>query len=192
LLTLALAPTAASLPRRLGLFGDAEASTPELPPAPDLEAAPRRARQVSAAGDVDTKTRRRRPSVERAPERDSPAEARVVSPSAPPVPPPTRCAAGEADADRSTTPPRPVRDYAPAFPVELADAGATRGEVVLRFTVDEEGRVDRESATVLRATDPLFARSALEIVEQLRYRPAREEGCAVPATVTRTVRFRAP
>jgi outer membrane biosynthesis protein TonB len=150
----------AAVPRALGLFGDAAASTPALPPAPDLEPPPRATRTM--------------PSQERW---ETPARAQ-------------RCNAGEAAESSWDERPRLVRDHPPAFPGELLDEGLDRGSVTLRYTVSANGLVETESVEILRASHPLFARAATEVLELLRYRPARSNGCAVSSEVTRIFRFR--
>jgi protein TonB len=177
--------------RVAGLFGEAEASAPALPPAPALEGPPRRARQMSSAGDVVTPpTRRRDPPPVR---RQGPSSSRApsaVAPPAPDTPDTPRVSCAWDGGGPATARARLVRDYPPPFPRDLADAGMERGEAILRFEVDEEGRVRAGSIEVVGTTHPLFARSATEVAEQWRYRPARRDGCAVAATVMRTVAFR--
>ena len=103
----------------------------------------------------------------------------------------TACARGGVDGSATrNAPPRLLRDVAPPFPREITDAAVGRGSVMLRYVVGADGRVDASAVEVLSATDEPFARSAIEALAALRYRPARRDGCATRATLTRTFRFR--
>jgi protein TonB len=94
------------------------------------------------------------------------------------------------DAPRTAVTARPVlvSGGAPAYPTILL-AGHVEGEVVARFVIDTEGRVDPRSYTVLRSTHPLFDRAVREALARARYRPAESDGRAVRQAIEQTFRF---
>ncbi len=68
---------------------------------------------------------------------------------------------------------RPVR--LPVFPLMLASAKVD-GTVVLRFTVNERGRIDTTQIKVLRSTHELFTAAARAALVHWRATPARLRG----------------
>lgn len=86
--------------------------------------------------------------------------------------------------------PRPVstsafqQALARGYPPALRDAGET-GRVIVRFMVDEEGRV--RDARVLRTSDHAFNGPTLHAVAQLRFRPARVNGQPVRVWVEQAI-----
>lgn len=94
--------------------------------------------------------------------------------------------AGEGGPDR---PPRALQAGPVPLPEDAREAGLEDGWATVRARVDRQGRIDAASVEVVDASHPLLASAAPDVAERLRYRPARRDGCAVPATVTRTLRF---
>jgi TonB family protein len=76
-------------------------------------------------------------------------------------------------ADRKITPPRPTTYVAPRFPDEAKAAGIDQAEVILRITVDVDGRV--VDAKVATGAGHGFDEAALEAVRQVTFEPARYE-----------------
>ncbi|MDB6168849.1 MAG: TonB family protein [Verrucomicrobia bacterium] len=79
--------------------------------------------------------------------------------------------ASEPDADGTMVPPRAVRQTRPIYPMEMRRSGM-RGEVVVDFVVDLEGRVTQ--AFVARSMNPAFDEPALEAVRSWRFEPGRK------------------
>ncbi|HEX2080292.1 MAG TPA: TonB family protein [Longimicrobium sp.] len=75
------------------------------------------------------------------------------------------------------------------YPAGLRDRGVN-GEVLLRFFVQQDGRVAPGSARTLRATHVGFIPAAATIVEGMRFRPARRNGQVVGVWVTQPIQFR--
>jgi amino acid transporter len=70
-----------------------------------------------------------------------------------------------------------------AFPdAEKADSSQL-GEVVVRFVVDREGVPIPETVEVMRGTSMAFLRSALTVLPEQRFTPARIKGCAISQVV---------
>jgi TonB family protein len=74
------------------------------------------------------------------------------------------------------------------YPPRMLDANQ-RGEVVLRFRITETGAVDNASISLISFTDPAFAESAIRVVSEMRFRPARYHGEGVPVWVMIPLRF---
>jgi TonB family protein len=74
----------------------------------------------------------------------------------------------------------------PAYP-ESARRIHAEGQVVLQAVISATGVV--EEARVIQSANPLLDRSALQAVEQWRYRPAKLNGRAVRVALVVTVRF---
>jgi TonB family protein len=74
------------------------------------------------------------------------------------------------------------------YPPLLRDAGVT-GSVTLRMRVTRTGTVDPASVTVESTSDEMFSESAVRVVKQMRFRPAKLKGQAVPVWVTLPVTF---
>jgi len=117
----------------------------------------------------------------------------------PPPPPPVsgddNAIPGEATWAKSSSDPFVVVEQMPMFPggeikllnylmentkyPESAAARGIQGKVIVRFSVDADGRVTRES--VLKGVDPLLDEEALRVVRTLpRFSPGRQGGKAVP------------
>lgn len=83
-----------------------------------------------------------------------------------PAPPPA-LAAAPAHPMRT---PAPVSAPAPAFPAEASAAGHDRGQVRVRLTLDDEGRVAR--VEILKAEPPrVFDRAVAESLSRWRFEP---------------------
>jgi TonB family protein len=61
---------------------------------------------------------------------------------------------------------------APAYPLDLL-AKHVEGMAVVRYVVDTTGFADTESFTIVRATDPGFARAVREALPYMRFSPAK-------------------
>lgn len=78
---------------------------------------------------------------------------------------------------KSGTPPRATSQARPIYPFEMRLSGM-RGEVLVDFMVDIEGRV--RNAYVTRSLNPSFDDPAIEAVRQWRFEPARVGERPVP------------
>ncbi len=74
----------------------------------------------------------------------------------------------------------------PAYPYEASHDGR-RGEVLVRFTVDEAGRV--LNPQVIQSTDSIFEAPTLRAVAKWRFEPGRRNGRAVRFQMAVPVRF---
>ncbi len=79
-----------------------------------------------------------------------------------------------------------VSQVAPEYPPALRRAGV-RGEVVVAFTVEIDGRVTEPE--VLRSSSAGFEAAALAAIRQWRFKPAHKNGVVVPARVVQTLVF---
>ena len=150
------------LPAAIGLADKAAAATP-LPPPPELETVPRPSRGISA-----------------------PIETSRASDDAP------RTCANGVSADLTGPRHRRARPLGSTIfpmPEPLREEGVEHGTVVLRFSVDTDGRAQHEGAQVVRASHPALESVALDVIEELRYLPARRDGCPVASSVTRALTF---
>ncbi|HEY5219007.1 MAG TPA: M56 family metallopeptidase, partial [Gemmatimonadaceae bacterium] len=76
----------------------------------------------------------------------------------------------------------------PHYPDELASA-KTEGEVIARFVVGENGRVDTTTFQLLKSTDERFAQAVKRAAATWAYQPATTDGHAVRQLVTVLVYF---
>ncbi len=79
-----------------------------------------------------------------------------------------------------------ISQVAPEYPDELRRTGG-RGEVVVAFTVEIDGRVTEPE--VLRSTHPALEPSALAAIRRWRFKPAHKDGVVVAARVVQTLVF---
>lgn len=77
----------------------------------------------------------------------------------------------------------------PDYPPMLR-AAAVEGEVLVRFIVDAEGRVERSSLEIVRTTHTLFAESVRRWLPATRYAPAEFGGAKVRQHVEQSIEFR--
>jgi TonB family protein len=78
-----------------------------------------------------------------------------------------------ADAEYAHTAPKLVgRPPAPAFPDELLRSGPREGQVIVRFLVDELGKVDVASMIVERSDHELFTAAVRDVLSRFRFEPA--------------------
>jgi TonB family protein len=84
--------------------------------------------------------------------------------------------------------PRLIKIVDPVYP-ELAKRARVQGQIVLKVTVDEEGRI--RDVEVLSG-HPLLSDSAVAAVKQWIYEPTIINGAAVPVTATVTINFVLP
>ncbi len=75
------------------------------------------------------------------------------------------------------------------YPDMLRDVGIT-GQTQLQFVVDEEGRVEPGSVTVVSATHPGFEAASLGAAEKFRFRPAKIGGRAVRVVINMPITWR--
>lgn len=94
-----------------------------------------------------------------------------------------------ADAMVPDVKPRPVHTVRPKYPPELLKARVA-GRVLVRFTVDTEGRV--QNPEVAESSHPGFNQSALAAVRGWRFSPALRAGKPVPLSVDIPVDFAPP
>lgn len=78
--------------------------------------------------------------------------------------------------------PLPIAQVQPHYPLALADR-RVEGEVVASFVVDETGRADMKSFTVVSASHPFFADAVRDAVSRSLYAPGVAQGARVPAPV---------
>lgn len=84
---------------------------------------------------------------------------------------------------------RIVTTAKPKYPDYLRQAGI-EGTVVVRFTVDTTGRVDRKSAQIISSTHDLFSRAVLEALDGFRFKPAEVGPRRVAALAEMPFEFR--
>jgi TonB family protein len=78
------------------------------------------------------------------------------------------------DVENAVTPAKLVgRMPEPRFPEALLRSGRREGEVVVRFIVNEAGKVDVASMIVERSDDELFTAAVRDILPRFRFEPAR-------------------
>ena len=85
-------------------------------------------------------------------------------------------------------PPRATSVPALRYPAMLRQRGI-EGHVVLQFVVDDRGRVDSESISVVESTNGGFESAAIEVVRRARFQPGRNDGRPVPVQVQQTIQF---
>jgi len=88
--------------------------------------------------------------------------------------------------DQLDTPPRPIRQVAPIYPLEFA-RNRVRGQVRLVFVVDAEGLV--ENIQIETASHPEFGESAREAVRQWRFQPGERNQRPVRTRVRLPIPF---
>jgi TonB family protein len=82
-----------------------------------------------------------------------------------------------ADVDYAHTSPTIVgRAAEPAFPDALLRSGTREGQVLVRFIVNESGRVDLASVIVERSDDELFTAAVRDVLPGFRFEPAHTLG----------------
>lgn len=92
-------------------------------------------------------------------------------------------AVGEVD-----QPPELMRDFHPQYPELLRQSGVG-GTVQLEYLIDSTGRVAPASIRVLASTHAAFSASAIEAVQDARFKPARRRGHAVAVVARQSIRF---
>jgi TonB family protein len=111
---------------------------------------------------------------------------RIETKAAPSLLPPT-------DVDVAHTSPKVIgRAPDPGFPDALLRAGRREGQVVVRFIVNELGRVDVPSMVVEHSDDELFTSAVRDVLPYFRFEPARtlgSESKPVPVWVSVPFRF---
>jgi len=84
---------------------------------------------------------------------------------------------------------RIVTTAKPRYPDHLRAAGI-EGTVVVRFTVDTTGRVDRKSAQIISSTHNLFSQAVLDALAGFRFKPAEVGSRRVAALAEMPFEFR--
>jgi len=80
------------------------------------------------------------------------------------------------------------RQISRQYPPLLRDAGVT-GQAMLRFRVNEDGRVDAGSITIESSTHEAFGDAARKVIERAQFRPAKVGGRPVKVWVTLPITF---
>lgn len=83
-------------------------------------------------------------------------------------------------------PPRPIKRTPPVYPFAMRSSGL-RGDVVVEFVVDTEGRV--KNPVVVRTLNPGFNEAALEAMRGWRFEPARLDGRPVNTRMQQAISF---
>jgi TonB family protein len=96
------------------------------------------------------------------------------------------------DVDHAHTSPKIIgRAPEPDFPDALLRAGRREGQVVVRFMVNEAGRVDLSSIVVERSDHELFTEAVRDVLSRFRFEPAYSLGAvSKPVSVWVSVPFR--
>lgn len=81
-----------------------------------------------------------------------------------------------------------ARALSRGYPRIARDAGKS-GQVMLRFQINAEGRVDMATARTIWATHDEFANAARQVIETMRFRPAKLAGEPVAVWVNIPVTF---
>ena len=92
----------------------------------------------------------------------------------------------DAQPAQADTPARVLKTVAAVYSADAMRRGA-EGTVRLELTVIEDGSVS--GVTLLSTADAELDRAAIDAVRQWRFRPARDGGRAIPATVTVEISF---
>jgi protein TonB len=87
---------------------------------------------------------------------------------------------------KGVTPPKATHAPDPQYP-DLPVDTEPRGLVVMLVGVDARGHVG--PVRVLRSSAPVFEKSAVETVKKWKFKPAREDGKAVPVQITVEMKF---
>jgi len=77
------------------------------------------------------------------------------------------------------------------YPRAYADAGVM-GQVMLRFMIDEEGKVPPSSITVVTATNDAFGEAAKRVAERIQFKPIKYRGSFVRVWATMPINFQPP
>jgi protein TonB len=83
-------------------------------------------------------------------------------------------------------PPRIAKQTKPIYPRQAYSDGI-EGTVVIRFTIDEQGRVQ---APAIVQSIPALDKAAIECVRQWRFHPAKKSGQVVVSKATAPITFR--
>lgn len=76
----------------------------------------------------------------------------------------------------------------PDYPVGLRAQGI-EGRVVMRYVVDERGKLAAGTIRVIAASRQEFINAAITAVSKSRFKPAQTAGCSVPTLLEHVVRF---
>lgn len=87
---------------------------------------------------------------------------------------------------RAKEAPVPVRTVTPEYPAEMRRTGAS-GLVIINCLVDERGAVS--DPKVEKSSNAVFERPALDAVQKWKFKPATENGSAVPTRINIPIKF---
>ena len=82
--------------------------------------------------------------------------------------------------------PVPVRTVAPEYPTAMRQ-GHVSGLVMVKCTIDDQGNVG--DTTVVKSSNEAFDKPAVEALKRWKFKPARQDGNPVAATVTIPIKF---
>lgn len=166
------------------------------PPSVPVAQPPKRANAIApSASRVDVVAAGRAGSPPATPVTDS-IPARAATPAGEKAPE-TRGRSESGNASTSNAPTSPTligTAPQPQYPEALRDQ-QVEGEVVVQFVVDENGRPDVSSMTVVRSPHVLLTNAARAVLPQFRFEPARTappQSIPRPETVRYAFTFRAP
>jgi len=91
------------------------------------------------------------------------------------------------DIDAVDTPPEPVFQVSPLYPLHLKNRGV-EGEVVLAFTVTIDGAVNDITVTSAEPGDA-FVKTSIRTVEKWKFQPGKHDGKAVPVRVILPLKY---
>jgi TonB family protein len=77
------------------------------------------------------------------------------------------------------------------YPQRMQDAGIG-GQALVKFMVDENGRVPASSISVVSASDPAFGEAAAKSIEKARFKPIKYRGGFVRVWATMPIGFQPP
>lgn len=75
-----------------------------------------------------------------------------------------------------------------AYPALLRDAGIT-GNAVLRFVIDDDGRVEPGSVSVVSASHDAFGEASVQVANKMRFRPAKVAGRNVRVLISMPIQW---
>lgn len=86
----------------------------------------------------------------------------------------------------ATENPVPVRTVKPQYPREMREQGVS-GLVMVKCAIDEQGNVTE--TTVLKSSNEVFDKFAVEALKKWKFKPARRDGTPVAIQVTIPMKF---
>ena len=83
-------------------------------------------------------------------------------------------------------PPVPVRTVPPEYPNELRRDGVS-GVVTVKCTIDAQGNVTEPE--VEKSSNGAFEKPALAALKKWKFKPAKQDGAAVPVNISIPIKF---